>query len=406
MAGANIEIRSARADEMQDMMQVVGYAFANNDISQEEPPPVTPEQTLCAFDGERIVATSGAFDFQMQMNGRPVAADGVTLVTCDPGYRRRGLVRQLMESLLQRAKERQVPLAVLWASMGAIYQRFGYGLATTQVTYEVPLRFIEFQFGERPSGSVRRLEREEAMPHLESIYHAYAEPANGLLQRGKIFWDLMLKRSEGQNVWIAVYFDAAGEARGYCLYKTRFDVELFPESPQIMDVFDFVWLDMAAYRGLWSFLGSHDLVDRIRFDYVAEDDPAPNLFLEPRRLRRKTHDGVWMRVVDAADALRGRGYDLPGEAVIEVTDDQLCPWNNGCYRLTVAGESAEVAKLAGSITPDVTVKPEGLSSLLAGHTRASDLARMARAVIADEGRSAALDALFATRRRPHCPNMF
>ena len=207
-----------------------------------------------------------------------------------------------------------------------------------------------------------------------------------------------------------VYFDPRGEARGYCLYKTIFDETLFPESPQIMDVFDFVWLDMDAYRGLWRYLGSHDLVDRIRFDYVAEDDPAPNLFLEPRRLRRKTGDGVWMRVVDVADALAGRGYDQPGEAVIEITGDELCPWNNGCYRLSVSagGEeaAADVERLNGPASPDLAIRPEGIASLVSGHSRASDLARMGRAAIPDEKQAASLDALFATRRRPHCPNMF
>ena len=406
--GANVELRAARDDELQSMMQLVAYAFGTNEQPKEEPepPPVTSEQTVCAFAGERMVATSGAFDFQMQMNGQAVAADGVTLVTCDPGYRRRGLVRQLMEGLLQRAKDRDVPLAILWASMGAIYQRFGYGLATTQVTYEIPLRFVEFQFGEQPSGSVQRLNKAEAMPYLESVYGAYSAAANGMLARNQIFWDLMLKRSDGQTVWIAVYFDADGEARGYCLYKTRFDPALFPESPQIMDVFDFVWLDMDAYRGLWRFLGSHDLVDRIRFDYVAEDDPAPNLFLEPRRLRRKTLDGVWMRVVDAQAALRDRGYDLPGEAVIQVTEDELCPWNNGCYRVVVNEQGAEVEKLTGSTSPDLVIRPDGLASLVSGHTRASDLDRMGRAAIPDAKQAPRLDALFATRRRPHCPNMF
>lgn len=407
--GANIEMRAAREDEMQDLMRLVDYSFANNELpgDEPEPPPVRPEQTLCAFDGERMVATSGAFDFQIRMNGRRMAADGVTLVTCDPGYRRRGLVRQLMEGLLQRAQERAVPLAGLWASMGAIYQRFGYGLATTQVGYEIPLRFVQFQFDEASDGRVRRLQKDEALPHLEAVYKAYTKTGNGLLYRNELFWNLMLKRSGGgQDVHIAVYFDAGGEPRGYCLFKTKFDVELFPESPQIMDVFDFAWLDMAAYRGLWQFLGSHDLVDRIRFDYVAEDDPAPSLFLEPRRLRRRTWDGVWMRVVDAAGALSGRGYDVPGEAVIEITDDTLCGWNNGCYRLVADADGASVEKLGSGASPDLAIRPEGLASLVTGHSRASDLARMGRAAIPDEAAAARLDALFSTRRRPHCPNMF
>ena len=63
-------------------------------------------------------------------------------------------------------------------------------------------------------------------------------------------------------------------------------------------------------------------------------------------------------------------------------------------------------KLAGNAATDLVLRPDGLASLLSGHTRASDLARMGRAAIPDEGAAARLDAMFATRRRPHCPNMF
>ena len=111
-----------------------------------------------------------------------------------------------------------------------------------------------------------------------------------------------------------------------------------------------------------------------------------------------------MRVVDAAAALAERGYDLPGEAVIEITGDEICPWNNGCYRLNVAGDEVDVEKLGGSASPDLAATPAAFASLVSGHSRASDLARMGRAAIPDPAREAALDSLFSTRRRPHCPN--
>ena len=87
-------------------------------------------------------------------------------------------------------------------------------------------------------------------------------------------------------------------------------------------------------------------------------------------------------------------------------EDELCPWNNGCYRLTTSDDVTDVEKLSGPASPDLAIRSEGLSSLITGHTRASDLAGMGRAAIPDEGRAAVLDALFATRRRPHTPNMF
>ena len=42
-----------------------------------------------------------------------------------------------MRWLLDQARDRGEPVAILWASEGAIYQRFGYGLATIQGTFDI-----------------------------------------------------------------------------------------------------------------------------------------------------------------------------------------------------------------------------------------------------------------------------
>lgn len=405
--GANIEIRPARAEEMKALRQLAGYAFADTEMQKDndQPDPLQPAQSYCAFDGEQMVASSGAYEFKMRLNGLSVAADGVTMVSCDPGYRRKGVVRQLIDGLLQRSKAREVPVSILWASMGAIYQRFGYGLGGTTANYEIAPRFIQFQFGERAPGYVRLMSKEDALQHLQAAYDEYSAAGNGMLKRGGVFWELMLRPVGDQRVWIAVYFDKDDVARGYCLYRTSFDASLLPAASQTIDVFDFIWLDMDAYRGLWGYLGSHDLADRVRMEFVAEDDPAPSLFLEPRMLHRKTLDGVWMRVVDVQQALEARGYDVSGEAVIEIVGDDLCAWNNGCYRLSADTEQSSVERLKGA-NPDVVTRPEAFAALLSGQARPSDLARMGRLSIPDPDRAVALDGLFSTRRRPHCPNMF
>jgi predicted acetyltransferase len=406
--GANIEIRAARAEELPGLARNIAYAFADNRVPGDEPDlsGIQAEQTLCAFDGDKMVATSGAYDFRMRFNGRTVAADGVTLVSCDPGYRRRGIVRQLIDGLLQRSRQREITVAILWASMGAIYQRFGYGLATTQVGYDVPVRYVEFQFGERPPGQVRLMSEEGAIPLLNAVYRQYSGPASGMLHRREAFWQIMLRRQGDRHTYVAVYFDAKDEPRGYCLYRTRWRDTGSHGPNHLIEVFDFIWLDIEAYRGLWHYLAGHDLADRIRCDYVAEDDPAPNVFLEPRMLGRRTWDGVWLRVVDAEATLAARGYDVPGEVVVEVREDDLCSWNNGRYRLSSDGEVGTVERADDGASPDIVTPPDALASLVTGHTRPSDLARMGRITLADVRRGPELDALFATRRRPHCPNMF
>ena len=69
-----------------------------------------------------------------------------------------------MEQSFREQRERGQALAILWASFGAIYQRFGYGPASTHVSYEVDPREIAFASGnrDRAAGQVRVMPKDEA----------------------------------------------------------------------------------------------------------------------------------------------------------------------------------------------------------------------------------------------------
>ena len=407
------EFRAATAEELPELRRLGAYVFAEeaeNEADDEEQP-LRPEWTHAAFHRGRLVASSGGFPFKLRLNGRGAFADGVTAVGTDPGFRRRGLVRRLIEDRLRMAREREQPVAILWASMGAIYQRFGYGLASTQVEYAFDPRFAEFQFGPPPAGYARRLPAEAAVPIISTLYRAFIEPRNLLLHRAPILWQLPFRRPEGSRTpptHCAVHYSDSDEPDGYLLYRTQ---ELKPPSgdpvpDQELVVLDFAWRDMNGYRGLWEFVRGHDLVGRVSAALMPEDDPAPSLLLEPRVLNRRTSDGIWLRVVDAAAALAARGYDVAGEATLAIAEDPQCPWNVGSYQLATDGVQAEATRRAAGEAAEIDVTPAALASLLAGHAPLSQLVRVGRASVRDEKRLPALDALFSTRYRPHCMNGF
>src|SRR3712207_9436470 len=50
---------------------------------------------------------------------------------------RSGLLRQIMTRSFAEQRERGQAIAILWASMAAIYQRFGYGLAADGLRYDI-----------------------------------------------------------------------------------------------------------------------------------------------------------------------------------------------------------------------------------------------------------------------------
>jgi len=162
---------------------------------------------------------------------------------------------------------------------------------------------------------------------------------------------------------------------------------------------DFYHTDIVGYRAIWQSLCVHDLVGKVVWGLVPEDDPALNLLLEPKCLNRKVSDSLWLRVVDLPKMFSGSGYDTDGECVIEMVDDDLCDWNNGRYLLTVSGETADVQP--SSREADLTLGPQGMATLLSGHSSVTRLHSVGWAEVRDIEHIGRLDALFATRFRPH-----
>lgn len=398
------EFRPATGGEMPAFRRLGRYVFAANLSDEEDEDVLRPEWTHAAFHRGQLVACSGGFPFKVRLNGRGAPADGVTGVGTDPGFRRRGLVRRLIGDLLRRAHENGQPVSILWASMGAVYQRFGYGLASTQVEYSFDPRLAGFQFGEPADGHTRLVESEAAVPVISGLYRRFIEPRNLLLHRAPVQWRLPF-RDRKRTTHCAIHYGAANQPDGYMLYTVSGLEESSEELDQQLAITDFVWENMNGYRGLWEFVRNHDLVGKVITYFAAEDDPATSLLLEPRILQRRTGDGIWLRVVDAAAALAARGYDHAGETTVRIAEDAECPWNVGTHRLVTDGVQTEVTP-AGNGHAEITATPHGLASLLAGHSSVSHLARVGRIAVADGKRLPSLDALFATRYRPHCMNDF
>jgi predicted acetyltransferase len=59
-----------------------------------------PERSFCAFDGEVMVGTSGAYSMEMTVPGGSLATAGTTMVSVLPTHRRQGALRLMMAAHL------------------------------------------------------------------------------------------------------------------------------------------------------------------------------------------------------------------------------------------------------------------------------------------------------------------
>ena len=84
---------------------------------------------------------------------------------------------------------------------------------------------------------------------------------------------------------------------------------------------ELVGLTAGAYRSLWTFISKHDLVGKVTWSNAPPDDPALDLFMEPRLLHAVDRPGIMFRVVDVPNALLGRGYSGgAGSVTLRVAD--------------------------------------------------------------------------------------
>src|SRR5688500_1371101 len=129
----DLEIRTITEEERVDWLRAADTAFssaAKDDEIEASLPVIEVDRSFAAVDGSRIVGTSAAITFRMMVpGGARVPAAGVTMVGVHPTHRRRGINTRMMAAILDQAADRGEPLAALFASEGAIYGRFGYGLA-------------------------------------------------------------------------------------------------------------------------------------------------------------------------------------------------------------------------------------------------------------------------------------
>ena len=403
-----IEFRSLRAAEFDQLGQLTSYVYggnygdgADNTVTSS----TRPEWTLCAFDGTRLVSSFATIPFTMRANGTAVPLGGVSAVGTLPEYRRQGLVRRITTQAFADMREQGQAVAALWASQAAIYQRYGYAMASVLRNYRVDTADIAFHDGDAGGSRVERLDPTAGYDFIKQVYIRFIADRMCYLHRARPLWlnNALDQDDAGAPIHIALSRDAAGEPDGYAVYTLRTGRSDHASRGQELAIRDLAWITPTAYRSLWSFIARHDLVGSVRWNNAPADDPAVEFFMEPRLLHTRDQEGFWLRIVDVAKALAGRGWDADGEISLGIAEDSLAPWNAGSYRMTVSGGTAEMARANGSADLNLSVK--ALALLYSGRRSARALAAWGMVDGAPDALRQA-DALFATPHAPHCPDHF
>jgi predicted acetyltransferase len=183
----DVEVRPGTSADHDEILLLDGAAFGEHYTEQdaEDAFAVGPPEFVVATVADRIVGVTGHYRFSsMTVPGGSLAVPGVTFVSVSPTHRRRGVLRALMDRQLRDFAAEGAPAAILTASEGGIYGRFGYGPATSVRRTVVHRRDAKLL---RPApdagGEVRLLSAEQARPVLPELHRRWREQVPGALNR-------------------------------------------------------------------------------------------------------------------------------------------------------------------------------------------------------------------------------
>ena len=387
-----IDIRVATDDDFPTMFRFDGIAFGDpwpENLKELARATLDLERFRVAHDGDSLVGVAGSYQQEMTVpGGAQVSAGGVTWVAVAPTHRRQGILTRLMAELHDDIDARNEPIAMLTASEGGIYERFGYGIASYLRVTDIDRRRTQVRPEFQPApGAVRLTTLDD--PALPRIFDRYRRSRVGEVDRDPQA-DALAKAQHGEGVSVALHAD------GFASWKVKSNWNAGHPAHELT-VLDLVAITPEAHAALWHTVLSVDLVGPVHsFRAVALDDELPYIVDDQRAIRTtNVNDMLWLHIRDVGAALRARTYGTDDELVIEVDlGDRTERW-----RIDGDAEGAKVKKVRSR--PQLRMNRAALGAIYLGGVRPSALARVGR-VTGDATALRRADAFFMADRLPHC----
>jgi predicted acetyltransferase len=403
----NFEIRPVTPDEVEAYARAPLAAFGETFDPERFKLEWTHhelDRTLAAFDDGEIVGTGRLYSLELTLPGgalAPVAA--VSWISVLPTHRRHGILTAIMGRELDDAVARGESMAVLHASEGVIYRRFGYGIAASSMSFTLARRHAAFLGPPPDDGRVRLVDEAAARKAFPDIFDRARRLQPGAVSRVDQWWGNELfyvdKKDEGARFYV-VYESAERVLDGYVAYKVVPRWSDDGVSRNRLEVLDLVTATPEARAVLWRYLCDVDLVETIAAGSCPVDESLRWLLAESRRLTvSRLSDGLWVRIVDAPAALAARRYAASGRIVFDVRDE-FRPDGDAAGRFALdCGPDGTTCERT-TADPDLALDVADLGAAYLGGVTFSTLARAGLVAERTPGALGRADAMFRSDPAP------
>lgn len=403
----HLSLRRATDDDWDDIIAADARAFAMrnplpDDERNELRAKVSDSDVVIVRDTDGpltpLVGVSMFYRMTMTLPGGAYAdAAGLSWVSVAATHRRRGILRRMITELTGQWIREGQTFAILTASEGTIYERFGFGPAcfahSVQLGSEARMR------AKQPDHApVRFAAPAEVAAAVPDIHRRWSATRPGALTRTQAWWAPILadRHSERPPGTSALHYLLHDD--GYASYRVVHPAEgeIYAEINEVVAVTE------QAHTDLWRVLIALDLIPSVHAS-IPVDDPLPRKLINLRSVEvTGLVDKMWLRILDIPTALRARRYSADLSVVVEVTD--RFAHRGGTFALEVRDGAALAAPTEATATVRLDISV--LSSIYLGGISAHEFAAAGRLWTDSAQTLEALNTAFGTTRAPFAGTFF
>lgn len=332
---------------------------------------VEPENILVGLEEDEVACTLHLNPYTIRLRGTLFPLSYIVGVATYPQHRRGGKIRDLLQAAFAEQRRRGQSISLLMPFRGEFYYPLGFEFCYHHLRYRVPLMDLKQQttsFGKGQLLDCRQVREQEewVISHCSSVYEAFTEHKDGIVERDVQKWRHFLGEHFCESGY-AFLLTEQGKPQGYLFYKLM---------EQTLFVREMAYASPEARAALLQYCYNHRSQVK-ELDWNAPlDDPLYLTLPDPK-------EGVTLfpfmtaRILSVQEVItQVKPGVAEGTLTLRVQDDLLTE-NNQTFSLSLQDRQWLVKPL-GQVPADVTLSIGSLTQLIFGRVSAAELTKLGR----------------------------
>lgn len=378
-----LQMRALTTDDTAQYNALLRYAFQVTDselaslgwnqkeMERSKKPVLKKTESYGWFDGEKLASQISIYPMQVNIFGQMYKMGGVTGVATYPEYMNLGLMSSLIKTALNSMRENHQCVSMLVPYMIPYYRKKGWEIVTDKMTYTI--KDTQLPKRREVSGMVERVGIDSE--DLRIVHNAFTRMRHGALKRNELEWEEYW-RWEADDVIVAVYYNEAGDPKGYLVYYIANDVFRIKE---------LVYINQEARHGLWNYVSAHfSMIEKVVGTNYTNEPMA--FLLEDSEIQEEIEPNVMARIVDFEAFIRKYPFDIISihDDLHFIIHDPVMECNCGDFSLRWDQQGNTIIERGGMRGERVECDIQTLTAMFYGYKRPTYLKRVERLDASDD----------------------